>query len=268
MTSKDLMRVANNELIDQVLMNARADPVLQSDDYWMCIRELHLRSDRGVFERALSLCSDADPLVRAVGADILAQLGTRAGYPFATESVPVLTSLLRDNESCVIASALYALGHLKQGDSADLVGFATHPSQAVRCALAYTLGGRSDDLACDALVILSADQDLDTRNWATFSLGSMCECDSTVIREALVTRLSDSDDEVRAEAMVGLARRQDARAVAAVLTELGREDVLSLAIEAAEEMPRAEFLPRLEELLVAHPEDEDIQRAVKRCRLA
>jgi HEAT repeat protein len=180
----------------------------------------------------------------------------------------VLISLLRDTDSRVIASTLYALGHLKRGESAELIIFAEHPSLDVRCALAYTLGGRADDLACNALVILSGEQDLDTRNWATFGLGTLCERDSTVIRQALVTRLSDSDDEVRGEAMVGLARRQDVRAVEAILTELGRQDVLNLAIEAAEEMPRLEFLPRLEELLVAHPDHEDIQRAVERCRLA
>jgi HEAT repeat protein len=268
MTSKDLTACANGELIDQALTNARVDPGLQSDDYWMCIRALHLRSDQAVFERAVSLCSDTDPLIRAVAADILAQLGIREGYPFWTESTPVLISLLRDTDSHVIASAIYALGHLKRGESAELVAFADHPSQDVRCALAYTLGGRSDDLACGALVILSGDQDLDTRNWATFGLGAMCERDSNVIRDALVTRLSDSDDEVRGEAMVGLARRQDVRAVEAILMELGREDVSNLVIEAAEEMPRSEFLPRLEELLAAHPDDEDIQRAVERCRSA
>ena len=67
---------------------------------------------------------------------------------------------------------------------------------------------------------------------------------------------------------MGLARRQDVRAAESILLELGREKVLNLAIEAAGEMPRSEFLPRLEELLAAHPADEDIQRAVQRCRSA
>jgi HEAT repeat protein len=271
MTSQDFTGCAIAELFDQALTNARVDPVLQSDDYWMYVRALHLRSDQAGFERAVSLCSDTDPLVRAVGADVLAQLGTHngiEGYPFADQSAPVLISLLRDTDSRVIASALYALGHLKRGESAELVAFVEHPSQDVRCALAYTLGSRSDDLACGALVILSADQDLDTRNWATFGLGTLYERDSTVIREALVTRLSDNNDEVRGEAMLGLARRQDVRAAGAILTELGREDVLNLAIEAAKEMPLSEFLPRLEQLLAAHPDDEDIKRAVERCRLA
>ena len=202
MNSKDLTDCATAELLDHALTKARVDPFLQSDDYWMCIRALHLRPDRAIFDHAVSLCSDTDPLVRAVGADILAQLGTREGYPFSTESAPVLISLLRDTDSRVIASALYTLGHLKRGESAELITFAEHPSQDIRCALAYTLGGRADDLACNALVILSGDQDLDTRNWATFGLGTVCERDSTAIRQALVTRLSDSDDEVRGEAMV------------------------------------------------------------------
>ena len=268
MTSQDLTGCTIAELFDQTLTHARIDPVLQSENYWLYVRALHFRSDRAIFDHAASLCSDTDPLMRAVGADILAQLGTREEYPFADESAPVLISLLGDIDSRVIASALYALGHLKRGESAELIALAQHPSESIRCALAYALGGRSDDLSCSALVILSADQDLDTRNWATFSLGSIGECDSTAIREALLARLSDSDDEVRGEAMVGLARRKDARAVSAILTALGNEHVLNLAIEAAEEMPRSEFLPHLEELLAKHPEDEDIQRAVEACRSA
>lgn len=228
MGSQDLTGRPSAELLDNALATAWVDPVLQSDDYWMYVRALHSRSDRAVFEQAASLCSGREPLSRAVGADVLAQLGTHAGiqeYPFADESAPVLISLLGDTDSRVIASALYALGHLKRGESTELVSFAGHPSEDVRCALAYTLGGRSDDLACGALVALSGDEDLDTRNWATFALGTLCERDSPVIREALISRLSDSDDEVGGEAMLGLAKRRDVRAAGTILAELGREDV-------------------------------------------
>ena len=82
----------------------------------MYVRALHSRSDRAVFKQAAALCAGREPLARAVGADVLAQLGTHAGiqeYPFADESAPVLVSLLRDTDNRVIASALYALGHLK-----------------------------------------------------------------------------------------------------------------------------------------------------------
>ena len=82
------------------------------DDYWVRIRALHLRSGRGVFDEAVGLCSSSDPILRAVGADILAQLGVReavADYPFADESAATLVSLLGDADPHVTMSALRAL---------------------------------------------------------------------------------------------------------------------------------------------------------------
>jgi hypothetical protein len=40
---------------------------------------------------------------------------------------------------------------------------------------------------------------------------------------------------------------------------------MMLAIEAAEEMPRDEFVPHLEALCAVHPDDEAIRRALTRC---
>jgi hypothetical protein len=45
MNSKDLTDCATAELLDHALTKARVDPLLQSDDYWMYIRALHLRPD-------------------------------------------------------------------------------------------------------------------------------------------------------------------------------------------------------------------------------
>jgi hypothetical protein len=89
MAFQDLTGCANAELFEQALTNARVDPVLQSDDYWMYVRTLHLRPDPAIFEQAVALCSDGEPLARAVGADVLAQLGAHTGvqeHPFANES--------------------------------------------------------------------------------------------------------------------------------------------------------------------------------------
>ena len=68
---------------------------------------------------------------------------------------------------------------------------------------------------------------VDCRNWATFALGALSELDSPAIREALAARLADADDEVRGEAIGGLAKRQDERAVDAILGELGKPDVMA-----------------------------------------
>ncbi len=268
MSRQDFNAIPTSELLQQSLAFARSEPVLESDEYWTRISALHFRPDRSLFEEAVGLCSSPDPILRAVGADILAQLGVREGvaeYPFADESEPTLVSLLGDAEPHAAMSALYALGHLGKGEPGQLARLADHPSEDIRCALAYALGGRTDDVSVDTEIRLSTDEDVDCRNWATFAIGALLELDSPAIREALAARLKDADDEVRGEAIGGLAKRQDERAVEAILRAFEQPDVMPLAIEAAEAMPRREFIAGLKRLRDEHPNDQDIQRAVVRC---
>lgn len=154
------------------------------------------------------------------------------------------------------------------GESAQLARLAIHPSADVRCALAFALGGRNDHASVETLIALSADEDNETRDWATFALGALSEEDSPAVRDVLAARLTDVDDDVRGEAIAGLARRQDERAVAPVLRELREPNVMALAIEAAYAMPRPEFVPHLEALHAAHPDEETILEALTRCREA
>src|SRR5688500_279209 len=268
--TQDLNDIPTEALFDRALVAAAQEPLLESDDYWACVSALHRRSGTHVFEKAVTLCASGNSLARSVGADILAQLGAlerrNDALPFADSSAGVLVTLLDDREPLVTMSALYALGHLSRGISTELARLTSHPSGEVRHALAYALGGRDDDVAIQALIDLSADTDADTRDWATFALGVLSEQDSSAIRDALAARLADEEHEVRVEAILGLAKRLDARATGPILHELTKSDVPTLVIEAAEEMPSLGFLPHLEALLAAHPEDETIQRAVARCR--
>jgi len=204
-----------------------------------------------------------------VGADILAQLAVRDGvavFPFADESAGPLVALLEDTDPAVIASALYALGHLCRGEPSQLARLSKHASEDVRHALAYALGGRTDATSTATLVQLSGDVDTDTRNWATFALGTLSDEDTPAIRDALAARLSDPDDEVRAEAIAGLLQRRDERAVQPLLQELSRHEVGLLSIEAAGAMPRPELIPHLEALHAANPGDKTIEEALSRCR--
>ena len=127
-------------------------------------------------------------------------------------------------------------------------------------------GPRDDDACRETLLLLSSDTDRDVRNWATFGLGSLSEADTPEIREALSNRLADDDEEVRGEAMLGLAIRGDVRVVPLILAELEGDEVSSLTVQAAAEMPDRSYLPHLEELREANPEDEGIGLAVERCR--
>jgi len=242
--------LTDDELLGAALAAARADPTDQSEGRWSLVRALHRRADRRIFVRVASWCSSPDVVERALGADVLAQLGTgsEAGVRlFALESAPILCVLLRDAEERVIMSALYALGHLDAGDPIDIVSLSTHPSADIRHAVAYALGGRADVLSMHALITLSSDNEEDVRDWATFALGSLCDVDTKEIRETLMARLSDENAEVRGEALVGLAMRADRRVAPYLIAALKSGDTHYLVLEAAEE------------LLTACPDETELQ---------
>jgi len=66
--------------------------------------------------------------------------------------------------------------------------------------------------------------------------------------------------------MRGLALRKDMRVADAILDELQRPGGSDLAIDAASEMPRNEFLPLLEALVASNPDAENVTLAVAECR--
>jgi HEAT repeat protein len=77
------------------------------------------------------------------------------------------------------------------------------------------------------------DKDSEVRDWATFGLGVLGNLDSKKIREALFQNLSDSDEDVREEAMVGLAKRKDLRSLPELTKALQTEEPSPGALDAA-----------------------------------
>jgi HEAT repeat protein len=117
----------------------------------------------------------------------------------------------------------------------DLVG---HESADLRWAVAVQLPYLSEDAPSDELIAaaigLTTDLDPDVRDWACFALGQQWrELDTPSIREALAARLDDIDVDTRYEALVGLANRQDQRALPYVRAALSGADVYRLALVAA-----------------------------------
>jgi HEAT repeat protein len=219
----EVSRLSTAELLDRA--NAFAnDHDVDGEARWAVVGVLRTRGERTVFEHAMEWCTNANPAHRALGADILSRLGAPT-LPFAAESTPVLVSLLQDSDEHVRVEAIYALGHLRVGSTSEIATFARDRSQRIRNATATALGRREEPVALEALCLLTTDHDRDVRDWATFALGSLCLSDSAEIREALAARLSDEDEEVRDEALVGLARRGDQRAAASI-DELTRRGFL------------------------------------------
>lgn len=265
----DFSNLPSEELLNRAQSKAETRDGEDPDEYFDLVGALHRRPERHVFNRASHWCVSERADERVLGADILGQLGAgdqERPWPFAEESAPILVRLLADPSVRVVGASLIALGRLGAGDPEEIAALAAHPSCDVRYGVASALGGREDPKSLSVLVQQSRDEDRDVRDWATFSLGSLCEVDTPAIREALSLRLADEDREIRGEAMLGLALRGDERAAAAILSELESEDVLMLAVEAAGHLTAPGFLPHLEKLSKEYPEDQDLRAALRLCR--
>ncbi|WP_426732601.1 HEAT repeat domain-containing protein [Myxococcus faecalis] len=214
---------------------------------WEALRALHARGTRDVLDAALGLLGSPSAKARGRGADILGQLG--AGAPvFQTERGDALVDLLRrEREPEVLLSAGVALSHLVEPRAlASLVALAGHPSAEARYGAAHGLAVLDAPEAVEVLIRLSADEDRDVRDWATFGLGTLMEArDTPELRDALVARLGDEDPEIAGEALVGLATRKDARAVEPVRAALKGETVMVYALEAAAALGDPSFHPLL-----------------------
>lgn len=119
-----------------------------------------------------------------------------------------------------LADLVSALGRLGERAMArELASLAEHDDPRVRLAVAQALDalGDSSPAPVAALILLSRDAVDEVRSWATFALAADGLSDAPGAPEALAAKLGDPADEVRVEAVRGLARRGDRRAICAAL---------------------------------------------------
>ena len=253
---------------------AAAYATQDEEAYWHLIGTLHGRGTETEFRAAEELAHDQDPIKREIGADILGQLGW-AKQHYQQESVAILIKLLSDPCDDVIASAAFSLGHRNDILAVPaLKKHLRHPDPRVRHGIAFGLKGLDDEAAVQGLIELSKDADKEVRNWATFGLGSQCDIDTAELRAALIARTEDDNPEIRGEALVGLASRQDRTVTEKIAKELSGEFEGGWAIEAAQLMPDESFAPLLQALLdsLAPPNKEyfgpEIAEAIAACKKA
>lgn len=225
-----------------------------------------LRKRGGSLELAMGqrLVQSEEPADREIGADLLGQLGSTRAPAYLQETVDALLSLLSDPDEQVLESVIMSLGHCRDRRAAlPVSALANHESPLIRYAVvfalcAFALDGLGGETAVATLVTLTRDPDFDTRNWAMFGLGSTTAADSDTIRDALASGLDDPDSEIRGEALVGLARRQDSRTRDALLREWDDKSISLLSLEAAEVLADPTLSPRLNELLLTFDLDDGI----------
>lgn len=191
------------------------------DGDWTAVSDLHEIGSHEILERALNLTTAGDARVRARGAEILGQLGipTRT---FPEECLAgVIHLATHEADPDVLQAAAAALGHLVDpASTSTLARMADRDEPEVRRAVASALGGRSTPEAIATLICLARDPIADVREWAAFSLGELGTLDTPEVRAALYRCLDDEDPEVRYEAIRGLARCGDLRAVKSLIDAL------------------------------------------------
>lgn len=214
------------------------------DDHapWEAVHALRRIGSREVFEQAAAWCLSDDPLKRARGVDVLAQLGKTTEHrsnSFPDESLQTVVQLLqREAELRPLESAIFALGHLDNPLAIPLVTqYKSHPDADIRHAVAFALGCfPSNPQAVESLLTLITDPDADVRDWATFALGVLSDADSPEIRDALFCRIDDLNRDVREEAMSGLGKRRDITVLPHLIAALEQSPVSDPIIEAAWQM--------------------------------
>lgn len=214
--------------------------------YWDAVCTLHWRGTHEVLDRAVRLCQSACAVERRAGADILGQLGV-PDRTFPESCLRTLLNMLvEEDDHDVLQAVLVALSHLRSPEAiVPASRFRDHPDPDVRHGVVLALTGLEEEKALGVLIELTRDPEAHVRDWATFGLGTQVDVDTPELRDALAGRLPDEDDDTRAEAMVGLARRSDRRVLATLRSELGSDSVGALAVEAAALIGDPGLLPAL-----------------------
>lgn len=227
-----------------------------TDRGWKAIVALQLRASPSLLAIVHSLCASPSWRRRALGLYVASQLqcprrpgdafGATAYAMEATQTL--LLGGLHDPHDEVVCAAVSGLGHRPHPQAlATLVELAGHADSAVRWDVAVALGCYPEPAAIDALMRLAVDADPEVRDWATFGLGTQQTVDTPQVREVLWRNLNDDDEDVRGEALVGLAARRDLRVIDHLLAQLG-SDGRVYQLEAAEQLASPALLPALRAL--------------------
>jgi len=233
--------------VAKVLMQAAYDLFERGwdDEGWERIHRLHQLPSDEAFEACVEWSGSELPLRRDVAAAVLGRLGFPSRQVYGDRSIPILRRLLDDDVPEVVSSALAALRFhgLNYPEVVDTIILARldlkrHPNAQVREALAWvlpgcSLPGFSNRRAVRALIFLSADENDDVRDWATFGLAEQIESNTKAVRQALHARLDEAEPSTRGHALVGLAARKDMTVLPALIRELDSGLPCDGAIQAA-----------------------------------
>lgn len=237
--------------------------VVDDEAYWAAAQRLLDSDAEQVWALVSPLALDGDARLRALVPDVLRPFGS-----LRLRTVALLRQLsANEGDPRVLAAIGAAFNELGGGDGLDVLeSLLRHPEIEVRRSAVPPLMSWMPEVA-PRLIALSADDDDEIRNWATFSLAAAEPfLDTPAVRDALAARLHDPHSETRAEAVLGLAVRGDRRCVPVIAAELERGPGWDHYVEACEFLPDARFVTGLERVVAAGTLRHDARDALARCR--
>ncbi|MER5727182.1 hypothetical protein ABT084_02300 [Streptomyces sp. NPDC002138] len=206
--------------LDELFAGALAEVEADDDDAPVpCLVALHERPTREVFERAARLLAHDEPAERALGAQVLRELGRPdddGRRPFTTETVAVvLAELPSEPDPWVLGWMISVLGYHGAVETLDLVlGHRSHAAQPVRFAVAAALPcladfDRTQGAVIEALLALAEDTDAHVRWYAQFALFHETDGVTDGDRVAWATALTTRADPERREELRHLGTTLD-----------------------------------------------------------
>ncbi len=246
------------------LLDAAARTPADADAYWRTVELLQRKDPETVWSLVAPLAADPEPRLRALVPDVLRFLGGRP-QPLLNETVALLGRMARPDESPNVLTAI-GTAFVDIDDPAAIeimLPFARHPDPGVREAVVHAVMRHGGAQVVEALIALSADDDVPVRDWATFALANLVRepgveafFDSAPLRDALAARLTDPHEETRAEAALGLAVRGDTRALPVVRAALEARPRFTHFIHAAEALADPELCAPLRHLAATASDEE------------
>jgi HEAT repeat protein len=212
------------------------------------------RHGREALDRGFALLRSPDSAERAVACDLLAELCSPDDHGWGAGVAEALVALAPgEDDPDVLRPMVRAIGRAGHPSGVPVLDrLSAHPDPDIRfhvAAAVYFCDDRGDAQAVERILIgLMSDEDDDVRDWATFGLGTQTHLDGAAVRDALLRNTADPDRETRDEAILGIARRRDRRALGVVAARLVEDDVSNMAVEAACYLADERLLPVLREL--------------------
>ncbi|MFL9833880.1 hypothetical protein [Chryseobacterium terrae] len=252
-----------NELEFTKLFEKAYKAKTDNNNYWNQIFELRKFVTANMISKCFSLINSDNLKSKQIGIDILSQLGKdRKG--FAPKMINEIFEIFETStDEKLISKSLFAIGHnnkyIRKKHLDVLEKFKTSNSTDIRYALTFSLLGIKRKAAIKILIELAHDKSLRIRDWATFGLGTQIETDTKEIRDILYKNSLSKNDQIRQEAIKGLANRNDERVEKLILSELYKENFGTLFFDTLLNIKNGEqYLPLIINIYEKYKHDKDI----------